>query len=132
MTKMRKWMTMLALLISMVASAQNAETLYKEGKALYDKKDYAKANYYIDLAIAEADTSKNMQPISKIGFYYTKALGLFEEGKCKESLQWLDKSMNLAKELDDMSKEMESVMLYYRNYKKLGNYREAVEYLDNG
>lgn len=86
MTEMRKWMTMLALLIGMVASAQNAETLYREGKALYDKKDYAKA--IVKLRPAAEKGHKKAQ--YRMGRCYEKGNGVAKDEK--QAFKWYSKS----------------------------------------
>ena len=123
----RKWMKVY-LKTMPSARAVHANNILSE-ISLMDG-DYAKAHHYIDLAIAEADTAKNALPVNKIEANYTKAMILYEEGRYKESLEWTEKTMNLARELGDMSLKKNLLVYYSRNYRQLGNYREALRYQD--
>lgn len=92
-----------------------------------EKGDYVSANRYVDLSIAEADTSKNLQPVVKAYIYYLKASILEKQGRCSESNKWLEKAQEQRKKVNDTSMEDKVARLYARNYEQLGNYSEALK-----
>ena len=77
---------MLTLLLSMTANAQNADDLYKEGKALYDAKDYVAALAKLKPA-AEKGHKKAQY---RVGRCYDKGHGVEENNA--EALKWYQKS----------------------------------------
>jgi hypothetical protein len=77
---------MLALLVSMTAGAQNVETLYTEGKALYDAKDYVAA--LAKLRPAAEKGHKKAQ--YRVGRCYDKGYGVEESNE--EAIKWYQKS----------------------------------------
>jgi len=77
---------MLTLLLSMTASAQNVDDLYKEGKALYDAKDYVAA--LAKLRPAAEKGHKKAQ--YRMGRCYDKGHGVEENNE--EALKWYQKS----------------------------------------
>ena len=77
---------MLALLVSMTAGAQNVETLYTEGKALYDAKNYAAA--LAKLRPAAEKGHKKAQ--YRVGRCYDKGYGVEESNE--EAVKWYQKS----------------------------------------
>lgn len=79
-------MTMLVLLVAMTAGAQNADKLYKEGKALYDAKDYAAAVPKLQAA-AEKGHRKAQY---RLGRCYAKGRGVTENDAT--AYQWYMKS----------------------------------------
>ena len=79
-------MTMLALMLSVTAGAQSAEALYKDGKALYDAKDYAKA--VVKLKAAAEKGHKKAQ--YRLGLCYDKGKGVAEDDK--QAFNWYAKS----------------------------------------
>ena len=84
---MRKvMMIMLALTLSLVASAQNAEKLYKEGKELYDAKKYSAAVPKLKAA-AEKGHKKAQY---RLGLCYDKGKGVAENDDL--AFQWYSKS----------------------------------------
>jgi hypothetical protein len=84
---MRKvMMIMLALMLSVVASAQNAEKLYKEGKELYDAKKYSAAVPKLKAA-AEKGHKKAQY---RLGLCYDKGKGVTENDDL--AFQWYSKS----------------------------------------
>ena len=76
----------LALMLSIGASAQNAEALYKEGKALYDAKDYGKA--VVKLKAAAEKGHKKAQ--YRLGLCYDKGKGVAENDET--AVKWYTKS----------------------------------------
>lgn len=78
-------LTILALLISMSASAQNAETLYKQGKELYDAKKYQEA--FPKLKTAAEKGHKKAQ--YRLGRCYEKGRGTAKDEKL--AFQWYSK-----------------------------------------
>ena len=76
----------LALMLSIGASAQNAEALYKEGKALYDAKDYGKA--IVKLKAAAEKGHKKAQ--YRLGLCYDKGKGVAENDET--AVKWYTKS----------------------------------------
>ena len=84
---MRKvMMIVLALMLSVVASAQNAEKLYKEGKELYDAKKYSAAVPKLKAA-AEKGHKKAQY---RLGRCYDKGRGTAENAAL--AFQWYSKS----------------------------------------
>lgn len=84
---MKKVLLMLmALIMSIAVNAQSAESLYKDGKALYDKKDYAKAVPKLKAA-AEKGHKKAQY---RIGLCYDKGKGVKEDDQ--EAVKWYAKS----------------------------------------
>ncbi|MCR4915113.1 MAG: sel1 repeat family protein [Prevotella sp.] len=83
---MKKLLMMLALMLSMTASAQNADELYEEGKALYDAKDYVAA--LVKLRPAAEKGHKKAQ--YRMGRCYDKGHGVEENNK--EAFKWYSKS----------------------------------------
>lgn len=84
---MKKLMsTMVALLLCIAACAQRAEALYKEGKALYDAKDYAKA--IVKLKAAAEQGHKKAQ--YRLGLCYDKGRGVAEDDVV--AFNWYTKS----------------------------------------
>jgi hypothetical protein len=77
---------MLALMLSMAASAQNADQLYEEGKALYDAKDYAAAVTKLRPA-AEKGHKKAQYRLARC---YDKGHGVEENNA--EAFKWYSKS----------------------------------------
>lgn len=89
--------------------------------------NYAEANRYIDIAVAAADTTKNIELSDKANIYSLKAAILYDLGKYQESIKWLDKESELFSEHD--SKAPRRTLRYYAmNYEKLGDYDKALEY----
>lgn len=82
----RKLLFLLALMLSIGASAQKAETLYKEGKALYDAKDYQKA--VVKLRAAAEKGHKKAQ--YRLGLCYDKGRGVAEDDAA--AFKWYAKS----------------------------------------
>ena len=87
---MKKLLMMLALMLSMTASAQNADELYEEGKALYDAKDYAAA--LVKLRPAAEKGHKKAQ--YRMGRCYDKGHGVEENNA--EAFKWYSKSAAFA------------------------------------
>lgn len=83
---MKKLFMMLALMLSMTVSAQNVETLYEEGKALYDAKNYEAA--LVKLRPAAEKGHKKAQ--YRMGRCYDKGHGVEENNK--EAFKWYSKS----------------------------------------
>ncbi|MBR3067996.1 MAG: sel1 repeat family protein [Prevotella sp.] len=83
---MKRLFLMLALLVSMTAGAQNVETLYTEGKALYDAKDYVAA--LAKLRPAAEKGHKKAQ--YRVGRCYDKGYGVEESNE--EAIKWYQKS----------------------------------------
>ena len=83
---MKRLFLMLALLVSMTAGAQNVETLYTEGKALYDAKNYAAA--LAKLRPAAEKGHKKAQ--YRVGRCYDKGYGVEESNE--EAVKWYQKS----------------------------------------
>ena len=83
---MKRFLLMLTLLLSMTANAQNADDLYKEGKALYDAKDYVAALAKLKPA-AEKGHKKAQY---RVGRCYDKGHGVEENNA--EALKWYQKS----------------------------------------
>lgn len=84
---MRKILFMILLLAATVAvNAQSAETLYKEGKALYDSKNYAKAFPMLKTA-AEKGHKKAQY---RLGRCYDKGHGVTENNQL--AFQWYSKA----------------------------------------
>jgi len=79
-------MTLMALLLCMAVGAQSAEALYKEGKALYDAKDYAKA--FPKLKAAAEKGHRKAQ--YRVGRCYDKGRGVTEDDQL--AVQWYEKS----------------------------------------
>ncbi|MGX8695117.1 MAG: tetratricopeptide repeat protein [Prevotella sp.] len=84
--KARRILMMLALMLSMAASAQNADQLYEEGKALYDAKDYAAAVTKLRPA-AEKGHKKAQYRLARC---YDKGHGVEENNA--EAFKWYSKS----------------------------------------
>ena len=82
----RQLLIIVALMLSMTASAQNAETLYDEGKALYDAKDYSAA--LAKLMPAAKKGHKKAQ--YRVGRCYDKGHGVAENND--EAFKWYSKS----------------------------------------
>lgn len=78
--------TLLALMLSAVAMAQSAETLYKEGKALYDAKNYTQA--FPKLKAAAEKGHKKAQ--YRVGLCYDKGRGVKEDDV--QAVAWYQKS----------------------------------------
>ena len=83
---MKQLLTALLLIVCTAAFAQNAETLYKKGKTLYDAKDYAKAFPMLKTA-AEKGHKKAQY---RLGRCYDKGRGTAENNKL--AFQWYSKS----------------------------------------
>ena len=83
---MRIWMLVLALVCCLSGSAQSADNLYKQGKALYDAKDYAKA--FVKLKAAAEKGHKKAQ--YRVGLCYDKGKGVKENDD--EAFRWYSKS----------------------------------------
>ncbi|MBQ8096175.1 MAG: sel1 repeat family protein [Prevotella sp.] len=83
---MRQLLLMLALVLSMGASAQNADELYEQGKALYDSKDYVAALAKLKPA-AERGQKKAQY---RVGRCYDKGHGVEENNQ--EAMKWYKKS----------------------------------------
>ena len=83
---MKRLFLMLALLVSMTAGAQNVETLYTEGKVLYDAKDYVAA--LAKLRPAAEKGHKKAQ--YRVGRCYDKGYGVEESNE--EAIKWYQKS----------------------------------------
>ena len=79
-------MMLLALLVSTISMAQNADILYKEGKALYDAKDYDKA--FPKLKAAAEKGHKKAQ--YRLGRCYDKGHGTAEDNAT--AVKWYKKS----------------------------------------
>ena len=77
---------MLALMLSMSASAQNADQLYQQGKALYDAKNYAAA--LAKLKPAAEQGHKKAQ--YRVGRCYDKGHGVDENNV--EAVKWHKKA----------------------------------------
>ncbi len=77
---------MFAMLCSITMSAQTADKLYAEGKALYDAKDYGKA--IVKLKAAAEKGHKKAQ--YRLGFCYDKGRGVSENDT--QAFQWYSKS----------------------------------------
>ena len=93
-----------------------------------EKGDYATANRYVDLSIAEADTSESLQPMVKANIYYLKANILGKLGRCDESNKWLEEVQDMCKKANS-SMERDVERLYARNYEQMGNYSEALKHI---
>ena len=83
---MKQLLLMLALMFSMTVSAQDAEALYNEGKALYDAKDYVAALAKLKPA-AEKGHKKAQY---RVGRCYDKGHGVEENNQ--EAFKWYSKS----------------------------------------
>ncbi len=79
-------LTMLTLLVCMTASAQNADVLYEEGKALYDQENYVAA--FPKLLQAANMGHKKAQ--YRVGRCYDKGRGVAEDNV--KAFQWYTKS----------------------------------------
>ena len=75
-----------ALTVTLTASAQNNDKLYKEGKALYDKKDYTAALPKLKLA-AEQGKKGAMYRLARC---YDKGRGVTEDNA--QAVQWYQKA----------------------------------------
>lgn len=86
-------MMMLALMLSIAAGAQSAEKLYKEGKALYDAKNYEQAVPKLKAAAEKG----HMKAQYRLGLCYDKGRGVPEDDK--QAFRWYQKSaaQNFAK-----------------------------------
>lgn len=78
--------TLLALTLCVAAFPQNAETLYKEGKALYDAKNYQQA--FPKLKAAAEKGHKKAQ--YRVGLSYDKGRGVAEDDAM--AVKWYEKS----------------------------------------
>ena len=76
---------LLVMTVCMAASAQNAKTLYEQGKALYDAKDYAKA--FPKLKAAAEKGNKKAQ--YRVGRCYEKGKGVAKDEAV--AFQWYSK-----------------------------------------
>ena len=84
---MKHWLlTLIALAVGMTADAQSAEKLYKEGKALYDAKNYTAAVPKLKAA-AEKGHKKAQY---RLGRCYDKGRGVPEDDK--QAFQWYSKA----------------------------------------
>lgn len=83
---MKKLLTMLALMLVTAASAQTADALYKEGKSLYDAKNYSKA--IVKLKAAAEKGHKKAQ--YRLGVCYDKGKGVAENDAL--AFKWYSKS----------------------------------------
>ncbi len=118
-------------MIEFVEVAPNSKKIWaneKMANVYLLEKDYDKAHQYIDIAIAQADTSRNVQPVTKVGNYYSKANILSSQGRYDESNRFLDKAMELCENHNDKSSVQRVTRLYARNYEALGNTKEALKY----
>lgn len=88
---------------------------------------FAEANRFIDIALAAADTTKDVSPAEKEDLLYNKAEILYELGRCDESNQWLDKDSALVSSINNRI-QGRSMRLRALNYVKLGNSDKALEY----
>ena len=77
---------LMAVVLSVAVNAQTAESLYKEGKTLYDKKDYAKAVPKLKAA-AEKGHKKAQY---RLGLCYDKGKGVKEDDQM--AVKWYAKS----------------------------------------
>lgn len=85
---MRKLLFLLLALFALTASAQNASTLYEQGKKLYDEKKYAEA--FPKLKAAAEKGHKKAQ--YRVGRCYDKGRGTDENEKL--AFQWYEKAAN--------------------------------------
>ena len=83
---MRYLMMIVALMLCTTASAQNAEKLYKEGKSLYDAKDYAKA---IEKLMPAAEKGHKKAQY-RLGLCYDKGKGVAEDDT--QAVKWYAKA----------------------------------------
>ena len=83
---MRKLLLLFALLVAMTAGAQNADDLYKEGKALYDAKNYVAALAKLKPAAQKG----NKKAQYRVGRCYDKGNGVEEDNQ--EAIKWYQKS----------------------------------------
>ena len=111
-------MTILALLISIAASAQSAEKLYDEGKALYDAKNYNQA--FPKLKAAAEKGHRKAQ--YRLGRCYEKGHGV--DGDEAKAFQWYSKSA-----AQDYAKAQYQLGQCYKNGEGIEkNAVKAVEY----
>jgi len=83
---MKHLLTLLSFFICMTAGAQNADKLYKEGKALYDAEKYTEA-----LPLLRAAAEKGHKKAQyRIGRCYDKGYGVEEDNTL--AFQWYAKS----------------------------------------
>ena len=108
----------IALAVSMTASAQSADKLYKEAKALYDTKNYTAAVPKLKAA-AEKGHKKAQY---RLGRCYDKGLGVAEDDS--QALQWYQKSAK-----QDYAKAIYAVGKCYKDGKGVQKDRKkAVEH----
>ena len=107
-----------ALAVGMTASAQTADKLYKEAKALYDAKNYTAA---VPKLKAAADKGHKKAQY-RLGRCYDKGRGVAENDS--QALQWYQKSAN-----QDYAKAIYAVGKCYKDGKGVQKDRKkAVEY----
>lgn len=87
-----------------------------------------KANQYIDLAIATADTAKMLQPMEKENAYLGKANILCLQGRGEESNRWVAKVEELSRQTGFSVPQADIARIYAVNHENLGNYQKALEY----
>ena len=87
-----------------------------------------KANHYIDLAIATADTATTLLFMEKENAYLGKANVLCMQGRGEESIQWIEKLEKLSQQTGFSIPKTEITKLYAINYENMGNYQKALEY----
>jgi TPR repeat protein len=119
MEMMKKFfLTMLALVTCLVAGAQNADKLYKEGKALYDAKNYTAAVPKLKTA-AEKGHKKAQY---RLGRCYDKGHGVEENDA--QAFKWYSKSA-----AQDYAKAQYAVGKCYKDGKGVEKDRKkAVDY----
>ena len=101
---MKHILMMLALVFSLSADAQSAETLYKQGKALYDAKNYQEA--FPKLKAAAEKGHKKAQ--YRLGRCYDKGNGTTENDA--EAFKWYMKSA-----AQDYAKALYQVGMCYKD-----------------
>ena len=119
---MRQILMILALLVSMAAGAQSAETLYKQGKALYEAKNYKQAFPKLKAA-AEKGHKKAQYRLARC---YDKGHGTSENET--EAFKWYMKSA-----AQDYGKALYQAGKCYKDGKGTSKDRQkAVQYFARG
>ncbi len=91
-------------------------------------KDYEKALYFINQAIAIADTTHTLQPKERENAYFVKAKIFNQQGRYAESNLWLEKLETLSQQTRYSYPKAELANIYAENYEHLGDYKKALEY----
>ncbi len=125
-TEAAQWIDTLRQFTSPAFMDVTANTL--QADIYRETNDFEKANHYINLAVAMADTSKALQAMEKENAYMGKANLLCRQGKGAESNQWLDRLQELSRQSGFSMPKAEVARVYALNYEHLGDYKKALEY----